>query len=50
MSAFNTATLLLFTGLGLVALAIGLLSRRYSAIALAVGLTGLLTLTTVSTW
>ncbi len=50
MSAFNTATLLLFPGLGLVALAIGLLSRRYSAAALAVGLTGLLTLTTASTW
>lgn len=50
MSAFNTAILLLFPGLGLVALAIGLLSRRYSASALAVGLTGLLTLTTASTW
>jgi hypothetical protein len=50
MSAFNTATLLLFPGLGLVALAIGLLSRRYSASALAVGLTGLLALTTASTW
>ena len=36
--------------LGLVALAIRLLSRRYSASALAVGLTGLLALTTASTW
>ena len=45
MSAFNTATVLLFPGLGLVALAIGLLSRRYSASAFAVGLIGLLTLT-----
>lgn len=50
MSAFNTATLLLFPGLGLVALAMGLLSRRYSVSACAVGLTGLLTLTTASTW
>jgi hypothetical protein len=50
MSAFNTAILLLFPGLGIVALAIGLLSRRYSASALVVGLTGLLTLTTASTW
>jgi hypothetical protein len=50
MSAFNPATLLLFPGLGLVALAIGLLSRRYTASALAIGLIGLLTLTTASTW
>lgn len=50
MSAFNIATLLLFPGLGLVALAIGLLARRFSRSALVVGLTGLLTLTTASTW
>src|SRR5215813_5264644 len=50
MSAFNPVTLLLFPGLGLVALAIGLLSRRYLASGLAVGLIGLLTLTTASTW
>ena len=50
MSAFNTASLLLFPGLGLVALGIGLLSRRYSASALAVGLAGLLILATASTW
>jgi hypothetical protein len=50
MSVFNTATLFLFPGLGLVALAIGLLSRRYMGSALAVGLIGLLTLTTASTW
>ena len=50
MSAFNTATLLLFPGLGLVAVAIGLLVRRYSVPAFVVGLVGLLTLTTASTW
>ena len=50
MSAFNTATVLLFPGIGLVALAIGLLSRRYSASAFTVCLIGLLTLTTASTW
>ena len=50
MYAFNTAALLLFPGLGLAALAIGLLARRYSASALTVGLTGLLALTTASTW
>lgn len=50
MSAFNTATILLFSGISLVALAIWLLSRRYSSSAFAVGLTGLLTLTMASTW
>jgi hypothetical protein len=50
MSTFNTASILLFPGLALVALAIGLLSRRYSASALAVGLAGLLTLAIASTW
>lgn len=50
MSAFNTATILLFPGIGLVALAIGLLARRYSISALVVGLTGLLTLAATSTW
>jgi hypothetical protein len=50
MFAFSTASLLLFPGLGLVALAIGLLSRRYSASALVVGLAGLFALATASTW
>jgi hypothetical protein len=50
MSAFNIASLLLFPGLGLVALGIGLLSRRYSASAIAVGLAGLLILATAATW
>ena len=50
MSAFNSATLVLFPALGLVALAIGLLARRYSTPALGVGLTGLLVLTSASTW
>jgi len=50
MSAFSTANFLLFPGLGLVALAIGLLARRYSASALGVGLVGLLSLATASTW
>lgn len=50
MSAFNTVALLLCPGIGLVALAIGLLARRYSPSALVVGLTGLLALTTAATW
>lgn len=50
MYEFDTATVLLFPGLGLVALAIALLSRRYSASALTVGLIGLFALTTASTW
>jgi hypothetical protein len=50
MFAYNTPTLLLFPGLGFVALAIGLLARRYSASAFAVGLAGLLALTMASTW
>jgi len=50
MSAFNAATVVLFPGLGLVALAIGLLVQRYSASALVIGLAGLLILTTASTW
>ncbi len=50
MSAFDTATFLLFPGIGLICLALALLVRRYSASALAVGLTGLLTLTAASTW
>lgn len=49
MSAFSTITLL-FPGIGLVALAIGLLARRYSHSVLVVGLTGLLALTTAATW
>lgn len=50
MSAFNTATLFLFAGVSLVALAIGFLSRRYSSPAFLVGLAGLLALTTATTW
>lgn len=50
MSASTTVSLLLFPGLALVALSIGLLARRYSAPALVVGLTGLVTLATASTW
>lgn len=50
MSAYDLAVLLLFPGLGLVALAIGLLARRYSAAVLALGLTGLLALATASSF
>lgn len=50
MTAFVTTTLLLFPGLGLVALAVGLLVRRYSLSALIVGLTGLLALAAASAW
>jgi len=50
MTASTTAAMVVFAGLGLVALAIGLLVRRYSRHALAVGLVGLLALTTASTW
>jgi Na+/H+ antiporter NhaC len=50
MTAFNTATLFLFAGVGLVALAIGFLSRRYSSPAFLVGLAGLLALATATTW
>lgn len=46
----SLATVLLFASLGLVALAIGLLARRYSRPALGVGLAGLLVLATASTW
>lgn len=50
MSAYHAAPFVLFPALGLVALSIGLLSRRYSAAALAIGLAGLLALTVASTW
>jgi hypothetical protein len=50
VTAFNTATMVLFASLGLVALALMLLVRRYSATALTIGLAGLLAITTVSTW
>jgi Skp family chaperone for outer membrane proteins len=50
MTAFNTAITVVFTSLGLVALALVLLVRRYSASAFAIGLVGLLTLITASTW
>lgn len=46
----NSGAFLLFPGLGLVAVAFVLLARRYSTSALGVGLAGLLTLTTASTW
>jgi hypothetical protein len=41
MSAFNAACMLLFPSIGFVALAIGLLARRYSLAALVIGLIGL---------
>jgi hypothetical protein len=49
MTAFNAATIVVFASLGLVALALGLLVRRYSGSALATGLAGLLALTTALT-
>jgi hypothetical protein len=42
--------MVIFTGLGLVALALGLLVRRYSASAFTIGLIGILVLTTALTW
>lgn len=50
MFAFDIAPLLIFPGLGLVALALGLLSRRYSRSAFVVGLAGLFAITTGSMW
>jgi hypothetical protein len=50
MTASTTAAVVVFAGLGMVALALGLLVRRYSGHALAIGLVGLLALTTASTW
>ena len=50
MTASTIAAVVVFAGLGLVALALGLLVRRYSGHALASGLVGLLALTTASTW
>ena len=50
MTAFNISTVALFPGIALVSLALVLLARCYSLPALAVGLAGLLTLTTASTW
>ena len=45
-----SSAVVVFTGLSLVALGLGLLARRYSGHALAIGLIGLLSLTTASTW
>jgi len=50
MTASTIAAVVVFAGLGLVALGLGLLVRRYSGHALAIGLVGLLALTTASTW
>ena len=50
MTASTFAAVAVFAGLGVVALALGLLVRRYSGGALAIGLIGLLTLATASTW
>src|SRR5262245_45111361 len=50
MTASTIAAVVVFAGLGLVALALGLLVRRNSGLALAIGLVGLLALTTASTW
>jgi hypothetical protein len=50
VTASTIAAVVVFAGLGLVALALGLLVRRYSGHALASGLVGLLALTTASTW
>jgi regulator of replication initiation timing len=50
MTAFSTAITVVFTSLGLVALALVLLVRRFSASALAIGLVGLIGLITASTW
>jgi len=50
MTASIFVAVVVFAGLGLVALALGLLVRRYSGGALAIGLGGLLTLTTALTW
>jgi hypothetical protein len=49
-SADTIATVVVFTSLGLVALALVLLVRRYSASAFVIGLVGLLALTTSATW
>jgi len=50
MIIFSAAPIVVFTSLGLVALGLGLLVRRYSTFALAIGLAGLLALTTSLTW
>lgn len=50
MSAFNMAALVIFSGLGLTALAIGLLSRSYSTAALVTGLGGLFAIASATTW
>jgi hypothetical protein len=46
----SVTSAILFASVGLVALGLGLLSRSYSGRALAIGLAGLLALSTVSTW
>jgi Skp family chaperone for outer membrane proteins len=50
MTAFSTAITVVFTSLGLVALALVLLVRRFSASALAIGVVGLIGLITASIW
>ena len=50
MSALSVATLVAFPSLGLVALALVLLGRRFTRSALAIGLVGLLLLTAATTW
>ena len=50
MTTFTVATTVIFASLGLIALAFGLLARRYSFRVFAVGLVGLLVLATASTW
>jgi hypothetical protein len=44
------ATVVVFTSLSVVALALALIARRYSVAALTIGLAGLLALTTAATW
>jgi hypothetical protein len=50
VSEFSVATMVAFAGLSLVAVALALLARAYSAAALGIGLVGLLALTAASTW
>jgi uncharacterized protein YPO0396 len=50
MTASSIATVVVFASVGLIALALALIARRYSASAFATGLVGLLALTTASTW
>lgn len=50
MSALSIATFAMFSGLGLVALALVLMARRYTLPALVIGLSGLLPLTASAAW